>query len=138
MKHSENQGYTLVEVLVAIVLAGMLFVGLFSSLSNILSITSGTSQRQDASNLAYSNLRLFADGDVPLWFSCDTSNETAPVTLKSETGPFEGLPGNVTQTVEAEAPYGCNGDKKGYPILVTSSVELSNGIRADHATYTTF
>jgi prepilin-type N-terminal cleavage/methylation domain-containing protein len=138
MTMQTHRGYTLIEVLVAIVLAGLLFVGLFSSLSNILSITAGSSQRQQASNLAYSNMRLYADGDIPLWFHCDTADQTAALTLMSSSGNVDGLPGTVTQTVEAVAPYGCDANKKGYPVVVTSSVELSNGIKADHATYTTF
>lgn len=131
-------GYTLTELLVAIVLAGLLFVGLMSSVTTISTISSGSNHRQNASNLAYSNMRVYADGSNPNWFSCNTSNETEVVTLLSSTGAVDGLPGQVTQTVTGEAPYGCDGARTGYPLRVTSTVELANGIRVSHATYATF
>lgn len=138
MRSDPRAGYTLIEVLVAIILAGMLFIGLFSSLSNILAISAGSSHRQGASNLAYSNMRLYADGSAPLWFSCNTSNETETITLLDEAEVVDGLPGVVTQTVTSQAPYGCDDARKGYPVLVTSTVELTSGVKATHATYVPF
>lgn len=138
MNRRHELGFSLVEVMVAVVLAGVIFVGLFASISSIFAITEGSSQRFNASNLAYSNMRIFADGSAPTWFMCDTNDETAPVTILSTTGQVANLPSDVIQVVTATAPYGCDGGAKGYPILVTSRVELANGIEVEHATYTTF
>lgn len=131
-------GFTLVEVLVTVVFAAIIFVGLFSSLASIFAISEGSSQRTTASNLAYANLRLYADGNYPTWFSCNTSDETEPVTLLDTSADVAGLPGSVRQIVTATAVYGCDGSSQGYPIKVESSVELENGRKVTHATYTSF
>lgn len=133
-----EDGFTIIEVIVVIVLASIIFLYMSTSLTNIFSISEASSQRLTASNLAYGNLRLFANNRAPLWFSCDTSNQTAAITLLDTTEPVDRLPGDVAQTVTARAPYGCDDSNKGYPLLVTSTVTLVNGIEASHATYTTF
>ncbi|HTK39923.1 MAG TPA: prepilin-type N-terminal cleavage/methylation domain-containing protein [Patescibacteria group bacterium] len=131
-------GFSIIEVIVAVVLAGVVFIGLFSSLTSIFAISEGSTQRSTASNLAYANLRTYANGANPSWFSCTVSDETASVTLLSKTVNVSGLPGTVTETVIADAPYGCNGAAKGFPIRVQSSIVVGNGIKVSHATYTTY
>lgn len=138
MRGAREGGFTIVEVIVVIVLASIIFLYMSTSLTNIFSISEASSQRLTASNLAYGNLRLFADNRAPLWFSCNTSDQTATITLLDTTEPVDRLPGDVAQTVTARAPYGCDASNKGYPLLVTSTVTLINGIEASHATYTTF
>ncbi len=138
MSREQKAGFTLVEVLVTVVFAAVVFIGLFSSLASIFAISEGSSQRTTASNLAYANLRLFADGNAPTWFSCNTSNETAPATLLDKTETIDGLPGDAHQIVTATAVYGCDGTSQGYPVKVESSVQLTNGRKVTHATYTSF
>lgn len=134
----QQQGFTLIEIIVSVVIAGLVFLGLFTSLSNIFSISHSTLQRSTANSLAYDNLHYFTTSARPLWFSCDTTNETATLTLLDTTGPVTNLPGDVTQTVTASAIYGCDGGAKGFPIRVESTVTIGNGIEAHHATYTSF
>lgn len=133
-----ESGFTLIELLIAIVITSVVFIGLASSLVSIFSITEGSSQRMRLSNLAYANMRIYADGNKPIWFSCNTSNQTAPITLIDTTGELEGFPGDVSQTVIAAAVYGCDGTKQGYPIMIESTVTLTNGRTATHATYTSY
>jgi prepilin-type N-terminal cleavage/methylation domain-containing protein len=136
--HSHTQGFSLIEIIVSVVIAGIVFIGLFTSLTNIFSISQGSLQRTTASTVAYDNLRYFASGVSPLWFTCDTSDQTATQTLLDTTGPVDNLPGDVTQTVTASAVYGCDGAAKGFPIRVESVVTVNNGIEVHHATYTSF
>lgn len=133
-----QSGFTLIELLIAIVITSVVFVGLASSLTSIFSITEGSAQRTKLNDLAYANMRLYADGNKPTWFSCNVSNQTAPITLINETGEVEGFPVDVTQTVTVTAVYGCDGSKKGYPLLVESTATLSNGRSSSHATYTSY
>lgn len=135
---STSDGFTLIEVIITVVLAAIVFVGLFSSLASIFAINEGSSQRTTASNLAYANLRLYADGNPPTWFACNTSDETAPATLLDKSESVAGLPGTAHQVVTATAVYGCDGTSQGYPIKVESSVELTNGRKVTHATYASF
>lgn len=136
--HKPQSGYTLIEILVTVVLASVIFVGLFSSLSSIFYISERSLQHTTASNLAYANLRLFADGNQPTWFSCNSSNQTAPITLLDRSESIDGLPGSVQQTVTATAAYGCDGGRVGYPIIVESTVSLTGGREVSHATYASF
>lgn len=135
---NSQSGFTIVEVLVAVILASVIFIGLFSSLSTIFGVSEGSTQRARASALAYDNLRRYANGSNPLWYRCNTADETAEVTLLDETGPIDGLPGDTTETVTAQSPYGCDGNARGFPIKVVSRVEVANGIEVSHATYTKF
>lgn len=135
---SNESGFTLIEVIISIVIAGVVFVGLASSVVSIFSITEGSSQRMRLSNLAYANMRLYADGNKPYWFSCNTSDELEPITLLDKSEAVDGLPEDVTQTVIATAVYGCDGEKQGYPILVRSTATLTNGRTVSHATYATY
>lgn len=134
----QQDGFTLIEIIVSVVIASIVFTGLFSSLSSIFSISNSSLQRSVANTIAYDNLRRYANGTNPIWFACDTTDETATQTLLDTTGAVDNLPGDTTQTVTASAPYGCNDDAKGFPIRVESTVVASNGIEAHHATYTSF
>lgn len=132
---TSQAGFTLIEVIVSVVIAAIVFVGLFSSLASIFSITEGSSQRTVANNLAYANMRLYADGTLPTWFSCNTSNQTETITLMDKSEAVSGLPGDVVQTVTASAVYGCDGSSQAFPIRIESNVSVINGIEVSHATY---
>lgn len=136
-RQQQDDGFTIIEMLVAVVLIGTITIGLFTSLSNIYALSEGSSQRQRASNLAQANLNQFSQ-TTPLWFECDTTNETAPQTMLDESGSVEGLPGNVERQVVAEAVYGCADSDAGYPIRLTSTVGLISGVEVRHATYVSF
>ena len=134
--YSSQSGFTLIELIISITVASLMLVGIFGALSSIWDISYGAAHRTAASNLAYANLRNYANGSAPTWFSCNPSNETATVTLLNKTGDVNKIPGNVEQTVTADAPYGCTGDNNGMPIRVVSTVTTSKGLEVSHATYT--
>ena len=135
-----SQGFTLIEAIVTIVVASIIIVGLLTSMATIFGISAGSAQRTKASNLAYANMRLYADGTPPVWFECDTSNQKKIYPVLEKIDQQDGLPGDVTQKVTAQAVYGCADadNRQGFPIKVTSSVQLENGKLISHATYAGF
>lgn len=140
----KSSGYTIVEVLVTIVV-GLLFIITAIRLYIVAAqISQASSAYQKADLLAYNNLRSYAYGRAPLWFECTISGGTAePMVLISSSDPVDGIPGPVTQTVTATAPYGCGGDgdgsSNGLPIKVESIVQYGiAGKTIAHATYASY
>lgn len=139
---ANRAGFTLIEVLVAVVVAA-LFITTFVQMYIVQSrISSDMSSFDTADMLAYGNLRTFAYGKAPTWFTCTYSGGSPlPVTLMNSTDPVAGLQAPVTQTVIATAPYGCGGGvaAMGYPVKVVSTVTYgSEGRTVTHATYATY
>ena len=135
-------GFTLIEVLVAVVVAA-LFISAFSQMYIIQSrLSSEMETYEQADALAYSNLRTYAFGKAPTWFTCTyQSGSPVAVNLIDSDDSVEGLPGPVSQTVVATAPYGCGGSSGaiGYPIKVVSTVTYgTDGRTVVHATYTSY
>lgn len=148
----DSTGFTLVELIVTIVVAGI-FIAAISNMSSLIVYTATDAHRFElASNLAYNNLRIYANGQKPVWFNCvgDDGSETAPFTdgnktnaagidILSSTADVSGLPSPVTQTVNVLAPYGCGSDSpngSGMPIRVVSTVTYgSPAKKVIHATY---
>lgn len=135
-------GFTLIEVLVAVIVAA-LFISAFSQMYIIQSrLSTEMETYEQADELAYSNLRTYAFGKAPTWFTCTyLSGSPVPVELIDSDDPVEGLPGPVSQSVVATAPYGCGGSSGaiGYPIKVVSTVTYgADGRKVVHATYTTY
>jgi len=141
-KIHKQSGFTLIEVLVAVVVAA-LFITAFSQMYIIQSrIAKDMKTFDKADMLAYSNLRTYAYGKAPTWFTCShTSTNPDAVVLINSTDPVEGLPSPVTQNVTATAPYDCGGASgtTGYPIKVVSTVTYGpDGRTVTHATYATY
>ena len=139
---STQPGFTLVEVLVTIIVA-TLFVVTISQLQIAQSkVSANVNSYNVADLLAYNNLRTYAYGKAPTWFSCTyTSGNPNPVTLIDANDAVEGLPPPVTQLVVATAPYGCGGGSSGigYPIKVVSKVTYGPSAKVVvHATYATY
>lgn len=139
---SKAAGFTLIEVLVAVVVAA-LFISAFSQMYIIQSrLATEMDTYEQADALAYTNLRTYAFGKAPTWFTCTySSGSPVPMNLIQSDDAVEGLPGPVSQTVVATAPYGCGGSSGtiGYPIKVVSTVTYGPDARkVVHATYTTY
>jgi len=138
----QMSGFTIVEVVVTIVIT-TLFIITISQLAMAQSqISSTMTAYNKADLLAYNNLRTYAYGKAPSWFDCVYSGGSPnAMTLISTTDPVEGIPGPVSQTVIATAPYGCGGDSSGigYPIKVVSTVTYGPSAEVVvHATYSTY
>lgn len=142
INQSRNQGFTLVEILITVVIAAV-FIITFSQLHIVHSrIGKMMSAYDTADLLAYNNLRTYAYGKAPSWFDCTYSGGNPESKTKLNiTTPVEGIPSPVTQTVIATAPYGCGGGStgSGYPIRVVSTVTYGPDAKVVvHATYATY
>lgn len=135
-------GFTLIEVLVAVVIAALFIIAFVQMYVVQARLSSDMSSYNKAELLAYGNLRTFAYGKAPTWFTCTySSGSPQPVTLLSSSAAVEGIPSPVTQSVVATAPYGCGGGTAalGYPIKVVSTVTYGpDGRTVTHATYSTY
>lgn len=134
-------GFTIVEVLVTIVVTS-LFVIAIAQVSTVQSRLSASYQMYNTADLlAYNNLRAWANGKAPTWFTCTyVSGNPQPMTLLSSSASVAGLNSPVSQTVVATAPYGCGGgvSTTGYPIKIVSTVSYDGGRIVQHATYATY
>jgi hypothetical protein len=142
MAGRHEDGYLLVEVIVTLVAATLFLGGIFSLYTTQTQLSGSVSFFNNADRLAYNNLRIYANGRSPTWFTCTyVSGAPQSVTLVSSTSAVDGVPSPVIQSVVATAPYGCGGGSTGlgYPIRVVSSVTYGLGARkVVHATYATF
>lgn len=133
-RHS-TEGFTLIELVVAILLA-TIFLGSILSLSmTVTQLSISGSQRNVADLQAYANLREFANGAPATWYTSCPGTPPFTQTLLNTNDPVEKLPPNVTQRVVATAPYGCAAPN--YVIKVTSTVTYGPQNRSvTHAVYT--
>ena len=137
-----SQGFTLVEVIITILIASVFVIGIAQLYTSQNQVSTSLVAANNADLLAYNNLRTYAYGKAPTWFSCTyTGGVPDAKTMLTSTSPVAGIPSPVTQTVVATAPYGCGGGSSGigYPIKVVSTVTygLSN-TKVVHATYSSY
>ncbi len=133
-----QQGFTIIEVIVAVILSGLFLVAIYQIIGILTTSSINSSQDYRADAIAYQNLRKYADGRSPTWFTCPTT-QTDPITLINSTAAVEGLPPPTTQTVIADAPYGCADTQSGLPIRVISTVTYGlNNTTVRNATYATY
>ena len=137
MRKTEN-GFTLIEALVAVVVAAIFILAMTELYVVQLQLSTATTAYDQVDQLAYNNLRSYADGRKPTWFSCEYSgsNPKPQPLINNVSTTLPGIKGSVTQLVVATAPFGC-GDNIVKPILVTSSATY-NGRTITHATYSTY
>lgn len=149
-------GFSLVELIITIIVATAFLTSVAGVMSFINSSATDARQQEAASELAYNNLRMYANSEKPRWFDCigDESSERTPpfsdgkskpgatgqVLLEnSSTNPINNLPGPVIQKVVAVAPYGCGESAAGMPIRIQSEVVYGpNNRKMVHATYVTY
>lgn len=151
-----TQGFTVVELIVVIVLSAGFILSISQLITFVNLRAADATNFGIASNLAYNNLRRYANGTKPLWFDCigDTVSETTPPFSDGKAKPnatgqvllnqtstvrIEQLPPPVVQKVFAIAPYGCGETIKGMPIRVQSEVTYgSPGRTVVHATFVSY
>ena len=140
MKRTES-GFTLIEALVSVVVAAIFILAMTGMYVAQLQLSVSTAAYDQVDQLAYNNLRSYADGRKPSWFSCVYSGSPAKPQPQSLIAPgtmttLPGVKGLVSQSVVATAPFGC-GDNIVKPILITSSATYG-GRTITHATYSTY
>ena len=137
MKNSS--GFTLVEILVTIVVTSIFLLSAFQLSGTIQQLSVSGNQASIADALAYSNMRIYANGQSPAtWFTCG-SNPATPVVLLNSTSAVSGVPNPILQHVEATAPYGCGGSLSDMPIRVESYVQYgSTNRKVTHATFVSY
>ena len=143
-KISIQNGFTTIEVIVVILVSAS-FIASISQMISYVSNTAQDAHREEvARNLAYNNMRIYANGQQPLWFTCSaatngavTPDGTGQVLINTTSAsPVNGLPGPVRQKVTAFAPYGCGGENAGMPVRILSEVSYDNPAKEEvHATY---
>lgn len=155
---NRQHGFTIVELVITITVSALLASSIFQLIASSNNLAIEASRRSVASNLAYNNMRKYANNKKPLWFDCvgDEASETTPPfsdgkTKPAATGqvlinttsntPYNLLPPPVTQYVIGIAPYGCGTSGPGQPIRVQSQVTYGSGTSQrtlTHATYVSY
>lgn len=140
-KHHQQSGFTTIELLITLFVA-FAFIAAFYRLFTVIDQSTAESRWQStASSLAYTNLRKYTVR--PSDFTCNSNtdltagNNRPGQTLLEETdsGSGElGIPGEVTQTVRAFAPFGC-ADASTLPVKIESRVTYGDYREVVHATY---
>ncbi len=143
MNHTNQQGFTLVELLATIVIAAIFLVSAYQLVHTVSLFSITSSQQTIADELAYANLRQYANGSSPTWFTCipasPVTNPSTFDTLENIITDVDDLPSPVVQVVRANAPYGCSGSASGLPIYVESYVTYGPTARkVTHATYVSY
>ena len=152
-----EKGFTIIEVLTTVIVAALFIIAIFQLMTIVTTLSNRANYRTIASNLAYKNLRLYANGQSPLWFNCigDETSETTPpysdgtkagatgqvLISSSSSSTVETLPPPVTQSVVAIAPYGCGLTGLGQPIRLQSQVTFGpsgSPTTVTHATYVSY
>lgn len=145
MKPSRQSGFTTVELIVVILVTAS-FIASISQMISFVSRTATEAHHQNvAGNLAYDNLRKYANGQRATWFICNSTsdgkltsnNGIGQILLSGQPQNTAGLPGPVEQRVTAFAPYGCSsaGDSD-MPVRVISEIKYGNPAKeVIHATY---
>lgn len=138
----QDEGFTIVEVVVTLVVTVMFLTAFFQTFLVMQSQRVNLSRQAKASDIAYSNLRKITTRPVGL--SCDSSmdliaNASAPG--KDLSGYFTPEPasvtsdlGTITQTMKAYAPAGCSAFDT-TPLKIVSTVTYgTSGDSVVHAT----
>ncbi len=131
-------GFTLIEALVTVIVAAIFILAMTELYVVQLQLSTSTTAYDQVDQLAYNNLRAYADGRKPTWFSCvySSGNPQPQKLMDNIPTTLPGLKGNIVQLVVATAPFGC-GSNVVKPILVTSSATYQ-GRTITHATYSTY
>ncbi len=139
--NTKQSGFTVVELLVTIITAAM-FVAMFYQLYIVLvGINATARSTAQASDLAYSNLRLYPTV-ISTGKTCDVlTNVNSTVNLIPASGsPVAAVDSNyqelgaVTQQVTAQFPYGCSAVYNVVKLVSTVTYGTSS-FKVSYATY---
>lgn len=144
MKQTE-EGFTLVEVMIALAVGVILLLSAYQMFSSISSLGRVAQQYAIADNLAYSYLRKYAYQGVAgdTLYTCNMSgndiinNARGPGFELDSGGPLTGtgLPGIVTYEIRSWAKFGCStAQTRGSPILLQVTVKYGDGRMVTHST----
>ena len=153
-EYETQQGFTIIEMIVTIVVAALFFTLFFQVYVVLESQRVLVARQARASDVAYSNLRKFTAR--PAGLACDssmdlaannnatgkllgdqtnTTNSSAYGFIAEPTSVTRALGTNATQTVLAFAPSGCT-NFANEPIKIVSTVTYGiNGDKVTHASY---
>lgn len=155
-KHSK--GFTIVEVMVTLVIVALFMTFFFQSYMAIESQRQAIQRRANASSIAYTNLRKFAQRPLssPTAFSCDTSmngrDSTQPGKLLGDQTNTPASPSSYgftaedatsllgagsSQEVRVFAPYGCLEFDK-MPLKIVSTVRYGTGTPQEEVVHVSF
>ena len=152
------EGFSIVELVVAITISALFGIAILQLISSINNLATESSRRTTASNIAYNDMRKYANGQKPMWFNCigDEAGETTPPFSDGKTKPtatgqvlmntttttsIQHLPPPIVESVVAIAPYGCGDSGPGQPITVQAQVTYGQGTSQrtiTHATYVSY
>lgn len=145
MKQIKDQdGFSTIELLITLFIASTFIIVFYQLFIMIDGLSKAGYQNSVANNLAYANMRLYANTDSPNWFTCNSSTDlktypsaTGQVLLSGTT--VASLPLPITKSVIATAPYGCSGASLGMPVRVESSITYGpNNKKVTHTTYVSY
>ena len=155
---NQSKGFSIVELVVAITISALFGVAILQLISSINNLATESARRTTASNIAYNDMRKYANGQKPMWFNCigDEAGETTAPFSDGKTKPnatgqvlmnvttntmVQHLPPPVVEQVIAIAPYGCGDSGPGQPIRVQAKVTYGQGASQrtiTHATYVSY
>lgn len=135
MKHTPHSGgFTLVEAMTTIFVASIFLVTIYNVY--ILSVASSDDVRRFsvANDLAYANLRKYANNQTNGGYSCPADGTSTVTVLNSDTT-ISGIPGAVKQNVTIQPIANCVAYSF-VPALVTSTITYGpDNEKVAHAVY---
>ena len=156
-KHSK--GFTIVEVMVTLVIVALFMTFFFQSYMAIESQRQAIQRRANASSIAYTNLRKFAQRPVSstATFTCestmvDDASSSQPGKLLGDQTNTTGNPSDYkftaedatsllgagsSQEVRVFAPYGCAAFDK-MPLKIVSTVKYGTGTPQEEVVHVSF
>jgi len=146
MKYQKQNGFTAIELLITIIVAGLFAVTFYQLFITINTSISTSKQRALANDLSYSYLRKYASVTAPT-ITCNTTTDVtqnataAGVTLESGTLTREatGLPSPITYQVVALAIYGCKDSHTQSPLKIEAQVRFGpDNILIKHGTLVSY
>ena len=152
---SAEAGLSTVEVIIVIIIAALYAISIFQLITSTNVLADNTSNKVTAGNIAYNNLRKYANGKSAIgWFDCTIASNAKPSTAyvpvagqvllnTTSSSSINGLPTPIVQKVVAIAPYGCSygTNDLGTPLLIRSTIEYGTGGAKGtltHATYISY
>jgi prepilin-type N-terminal cleavage/methylation domain-containing protein len=127
--HRQEAGFSLVELLIALMVGTAIMVAFFSLYQISTSMSTATIRQETARSIAYEGMRRYSQAQPVGWptqFVCDSSTDkvaSGGQTIETTDVTAQGLPSPSTLVIKATAPYGCSGGAVNAPVLVEATVQ---------------